>query len=89
MSVKYEIDGDIFREMSGNWLAVRVKEFLIKARKIETDQDGNVSEYFQLNDGRIFTRQVPASQTTGASVPEKQANVIQLAVKTLDEASAS
>lgn len=89
MSVKYEIDGDIFREMSGTWLFVRVKEYLIKVRKVETDQAGNVSEYFQLNDGRIFTRKIPAAQTAGEKASHTQARVTQLAVKTIDEASAS
>ena len=87
MSIKYEVDGDIFREMSGNWLYVRVKEYLITARKTETDQDGNISEYFQLNDGRIFTRQIPAPNTSGVKTSQAQASMPQLAVKKWDEVS--
>jgi hypothetical protein len=88
MSVKYEIDGDIFREMRGNWLFVHVKEFLIKARKVEKDQAGNVIEYLQLNDGRIFSRQKAASQPMDEA-QHQQISVSQLSVKSLDEASAS
>jgi hypothetical protein len=87
MSVKYEVDGDIFREMNGNWLYVRVKEYLITARKIEKDQDGNTSEYFQLNDGRVFTRKIPAPNTSDAKASPAQASMPQLAVKKWDEVS--
>lgn len=89
MTVKYEVDGDIFREIDGNWLCAEVKEFVIKARKTETDQAGNVSEYFQLNDGRIFTRQIPASNANGVKASQTYTNMRQLAVKKIDEASAS
>lgn len=89
MSIKYEIDGDIFREMSGSWLYVRVKEYLITARKIETDQDGNISEYFQLNDGRVFTRQIPAPKSSDAKTTQAQTSMPQLAVKKWDEVSTS
>lgn len=58
MPVKYEVDGDIFREISENWLFANVREFLIRARRSETDRAGNKVESLQLNDGRIFTRVV-------------------------------
>ena len=82
MTVQYEVDGDIFREINGNWLYVRVKEFLIKARKIETDQAGNVSEYFQLNDGRIFTRQIPAAHAQRAKISQSNASIPKFVVQT-------
>jgi len=89
MSIKYEVVGDIFREMSGNWLYVRVKEYLITARKTETDQDGNISEYFQLEDGRVFTREIPAPNASGAKTSQAQTSVPQLTVKKWDELSTS
>lgn len=66
MSVQYQIDEYIFREITSNWLCASVKEFLISARKFETDQDGNTIEYVQLSDGRIFARLIsncPAAKT--------------------------
>ena len=89
MSVKYEVDGNIFREMSGNWLSVRVKEYLITARKIETDQNGITSEYFLLNDGRVFTRKIPALNTSNVKSSQAQTSMPQLALKTWDEVSTS
>ena len=86
MSVKYEVDGNVFREMRGNWLAVRVKEYLIVARKIERDQAGNVSEYFQLNDGRVFTRQISAPNPRTLRA---QTSMPRLAMKKWDEVSTS
>jgi hypothetical protein len=62
MAVQYQIDGDIFREIKTNWLCASINEFLIKARQLDTTQAGGTVEYFQLNDGRIFTRLVPISQ---------------------------
>ena len=59
MAIKYQVDGDIFREITEKWLFAYVKEYRIKARVFETDQAGNMVENFQLNDGRVFTRQVP------------------------------
>jgi hypothetical protein len=89
MSVKYEVDGNIFREMRGNWLYVRVKEYLITARKIETNQDGNVSEYFLLNDGRVFTRKILAPNTSEVKSSQAQTSMPQLALKKWDEVSTS
>ena len=89
MSVKYEVDGNIFREMNGNWLAVRVKEYLIVARKVEKDQAGNVSEYFQLNDGRVFTRLISAPSASGANASQTQMSMPRLAMKKWDEVSTS
>ena len=64
MAVQYQVDGNIFREISANWLCAYVSEFLIKARKLDTDQAGNTVEHLQLNDGRIFTRLVPSLQSS-------------------------
>jgi hypothetical protein len=89
MSIKYEVDGDIFREMSGNWLYVRVKEFIITARKIETNQDGSISEYFLLNDGRVFTRRIAVPNTSDVKPSQAQTSVPQLALKKWDEVSPS
>ena len=89
MSIKYEIDGNIFREMHGNWLYIRVKEYLIKARKIETDQDGSISEYFLLNDGRVFTRRIPVPNTSNVKSSQAQTATPQLALKKWDEVSTS
>lgn len=89
MSIKYEVDGNIFREMSGNWLYVRVKEYLITARKMETDQDGSMSEYFLLNDGRVFTREISVSNTSDVKPSQAQTGMPQLALKKWDEVSTS
>jgi hypothetical protein len=64
MAVQYQVDGNIFSEITTNWLCAHVREFLIKARQLGTDQAGNAVEYFQLNDGRVFTRLVPGPQAT-------------------------
>jgi len=61
MDVKYQVDGDIFREITGNWLCAFVKEFVIVARTSETDHAGNTIEYFKLNDGRVFSREIQAA----------------------------
>lgn len=58
MAVKYEIDGDIFREVNVKFLVAYVNEYLITARAIQTDAAGNKSEIFQLNDGRWFSRSI-------------------------------
>jgi hypothetical protein len=63
MAVQYEIDGDIFREITVNWLCAYIKEFLIKARQFDTNQAGEAVEYVQLNDGRVFTRMISDAQT--------------------------
>jgi hypothetical protein len=56
MAIKYEVDGDVFREIDVKFLAAYVKEYLITARAIQTDAAGNKVEFFQLNDGRWFSR---------------------------------
>jgi hypothetical protein len=56
MAVKYEIDGDIFREINVKFLAAYVNEYLITARATQLDAAGNKREFFQLNDGRWFSR---------------------------------
>ena len=66
MSVKYQVDGDIFQEIVEKWLSVHVREFLIIKRTYETDQTGNRIENFQLNDGRIFSRHVLSPQADTA-----------------------
>ena len=48
MTVKYQIDGDIFLEITTNWLCPTINEFLIKARQFSTDQAGNTVEHLQL-----------------------------------------
>lgn len=67
MTVNYQVDGDIFREITTNWLCASINEFLIKMRKTELDQDGAVIEFLQLNDGRIFSRPVPVVQAVNVS----------------------
>ena len=67
MAVKYQIDGEIFQEITTNWLCAFVEEFLIKIRKTDTDQSGNAIEYLQLNDGRVFERSVPSFQCAEVS----------------------
>ncbi len=64
MTVQYQVDGNIFREITSNWLCAYVNESLIKARQLDTDQAGNTVENFQLSDGRVFTRLISASQAT-------------------------
>ena len=59
MAIKYEVDGNIFREINEKWPFAYVSEYLIKARQFQIDQAGNKVEVFQLNDGRIFSRPVP------------------------------
>jgi hypothetical protein len=56
MTVKYQVDGNVFREITTNWFCASVNQFLIKARQVDVDQTGNTVEHFQLNDGRIFKR---------------------------------
>ena len=67
MSVKYQLDGDVFREITANWLCANVKEYIVKARVVDTDQAGNIIENFQLNDGRVFTRQIQTPQFSNAN----------------------
>lgn len=78
MTVQYQVDGNIFQEITANWLCAYVKEYLIKARQLDTDQAGNAVEHLQLNDGRVFTRLVAkpaiaeaakASNTRSKNVP--------------------
>jgi len=71
MAVKYQIDGNIFREITTSWFCAFVNESLIKARQVNADQSGNAIEYFQLNDGRVFSRLAPSLQTV---VISKDAN---------------
>mgnify|MGYP001566466690 CR=1 FL=1 len=63
MAVRYQIDGDIFREITPHWLCASINEFLIKVRKTDVDQTGATVEHLQLNDGRIFTRLIPCPQS--------------------------
>ncbi len=77
MAVKYQVDGDIFREITEKWPFAYVTEHLIRARKFETDASGNQVEYFQLGDGRIFQRAVPRSQARAAIFEPKTRPVFQ------------
>ena len=56
MAIKYEVNGDIFREINEKFLVAYVNEYLIKDRVFQTDAAGNKVEFFQLNDGRCFSR---------------------------------
>jgi hypothetical protein len=67
MAVQYQIDGDIFREINTHWLYALVSESLIKAHQVDADQTGNSIEYFQLDDGRVFSREVPIPQSIDVS----------------------
>lgn len=68
MTVQYQINGDVFSEITTSWLCVHTRDFLIKARQFDTDQSGNVIEHVQLNDGRVFTR--TASAPLAVNIPE-------------------
>ena len=67
MAVQYQVDGNIFLEITTNWLCAYAREFLIKARQFDTDQAGNTIEHLQLNDGRMFTRLVPGPRAVHIS----------------------
>jgi len=67
MTIQYQVDGNIFQEITSNWLCAYVNEYLIKARRLDTDQAGNTVEHFQLNDGRMFTRLVRGPQVINAA----------------------
>lgn len=89
MSVKCQIDDDIFQEIAEKWLFAYVREFLIKKRAYETDPAGNLIEYFQWNDGRIFSRPVPAPQADVASKSEIHARTPRYAVQRVEDLSLS
>jgi hypothetical protein len=77
MAVKYQVDGDIFREITEKWPFAYVSEHLIRAREFSTDQTGNQIEYLQLSDGRIFERAVPRLQARPATNEPKTLPVFQ------------
>ncbi len=56
MAIKYQVDGDIFREITEKWPFAYVDEHLIRARGYSMDWTGNQVESFQLDDGRLFER---------------------------------
>ena len=89
MSVKYQVDGDNFQEITEKWLFAYVREFLITKRAYETDQAGNLIEYFQLNDGRIFSRPVSVPQTDNASRSRIYARAPRYAVQRVEDPSLS
>jgi hypothetical protein len=89
MSVKYQVDGDIFQEIAEKWLFAYVREFLIKKRAYETDPAGNLIEYFQLNDGRIFSRPVSALQAEVTSKSKTHARTTRYAVQKVEDPSIS
>jgi hypothetical protein len=64
MSIKYQVDGNIFREITEKWLCANVSEYLIKARGIETDSAGNKIENYLLNDGRMFSKVLTGQQAS-------------------------
>ena len=64
MSAKYQVDGNIFREITGNWLCASFSETLIKVRRIETDSAGNKIERYLLNDGRMFIKVLTRQQAS-------------------------
>ena len=68
MTVQYQINGDIFSEITTTWLCAYSRDFLIKARQHDTDQAGNTIEIIQLSDGRIFTR--ATSNAQDVNIPE-------------------
>ena len=67
MSIKYQVDGNIFREITEKWLCANVSEYLIKARRIETDSAGNKIENYLLNDGRMFTKVLTGQQASNVT----------------------
>lgn len=81
MAVQYQIDGNIFSEITTNWLCAYVSEFLIKARQFYTDQAGNTVEHLQLNDGRVFTRRVPVPQSDGFKISNPRPRNIQPTIR--------
>lgn len=87
MSVKYQINGDVFQEIAEKWLFAYVREFLIKKRAYETDPAGNLVEYFQLNDGRIFSRPVSAARADVAVKSETRPRTPHYAVQRVDDPS--
>ena len=78
MEVKYQVEGDIFQEITGNWLFAFVKEYVIVARSIEKNQAGNTIEYFKLNDGRVFTREIQASHVVDPEDANESSPLIRL-----------
>ena len=85
MSVKYQVDGDNFQEITEKWLFAYVREFLITKRAYETDKAGNLIEYFQLNDGRIFSRPVSAPQADVASKSRLHTHAPRYAVQRVED----
>lgn len=87
MSVEHQVDDDIFQEIAEEWLFTYVREFLNKKRAYETDHTGNLIEYFQWNDGRIFSRPISAPQADVASEPEIHAHKPRYAVQSVEDSS--
>lgn len=85
MSVKYQVDGDIFQEIAEKWPYAYVREFLIIKRAYGIDQAGNSIEYFQLNDGRIFCRPVSAPRADVAGKSKIHARVPRYAVQRVED----
>ena len=71
MSIKYQVDGNIFREITEKWPFAYVSEYLIKARRIETDATGNKIERYLLNDGRMFKKTLTRQQTSNITGESK------------------
>jgi hypothetical protein len=71
MSIKYQVDGNIFREITEKWLCANVNEYLIKARRIDTDSAGNKIENYLLNDGRMFIKMLTGQQASSVMEESK------------------
>ena len=74
MPTKYQINGDIFLEITEKWPFAYVKECLIRAREYIVDSAGNKKEYLQLSDGRVFTRSVAGMQF-GSAVQDARSQI--------------
>lgn len=79
MTVKYQVDGDIFREITEKWPFAYVREFLIRSRRLSTDRAGNKIESFQISDGRIFTRRIMGMQSVDGNSGARMALPLSMA----------
>jgi hypothetical protein len=90
MPTKYQINGDIFLEITEKWPFAYVKECLIRARELRMDKAGNRKEYLQLSDGRVFARTVAGLQVGNlAQDARAQVTVPRLAVSRIQDRSAT
>jgi hypothetical protein len=90
MPIKYQVNGDIFLEITEKWPFAYVKECLIRAREYRMDSAGNKKEYLQLSDGRVFARSAAGMLlTSSAQDARTQITVPRLAVSRIREQSAT